>query len=143
MSPVSSNGRRPHLTPRLPRSRAVRLLIGAFGAAVLVLALVSPILIGDGTSRSSCAKTLRYEQHAYTARAMPSPRLVESIAIGVGVLAGCGAPPSNIDARSFAGVDPKVAIGIPSDASSVYVRNGVCTASAKPALRTCLRTHGD
>ena len=142
MTPVSSNGRRPHLVPRLPRSRRLRLLIGALGAVVLVLTLVSPILIGGGTSPSpSCAKTLRYEQHGYTARAMPTPRLVESLAIGVGVLAGCGAPPSNIDVRSFAGVDRQAAIGIPSDASSAYIRNGVCTASTGHALLACLRRH--
>jgi hypothetical protein len=140
MSPVSSNGRRPHLAPLLPRSRRVRLALGAIGAVVLVLSLVSPVLIGGGTSPSpSCAKTLRYDERGYTARAMPTPRLVESLAIGVGVLAGCGAPPSNIDARSFAGVDPQVAVGIPSDASSVYIRNGVCPRSAGHALWTCLR----
>jgi hypothetical protein len=142
MTPVSSNGRRPHLVPPLPRSRALRLAVGVAGAVVLVLALVSPILIGGGASPSpSCAKTLRYERHGYTARAMPTPRLVESLAIGVGVLAGCGAPPSNIDARSFSGVDPRVAIGIPSDASSVYIRDGICTASTGHALWVCLRRH--
>jgi hypothetical protein len=139
MSPVSSNGRRPHLAPLLPRSRAVRLAIGATVAVVLGLALVSPVLIGGGATPSpSCAKTLRYEQHAYTAREMPTPRLVESLAIGIGVLSGCGAPPSNIDVRSFGGVDRQVAIGIPSDASSAYVRNGVCPSSTGHALWTCL-----
>jgi hypothetical protein len=141
MSQVSSNGRRPQLTPRLPRSRAVRLAIGAAVAIVLGLALVSPVLIGGGTTPSpSCAKTLRYEQRAYTAREMPTPRLVESLAIGIGVLAGCGAPPTNIDVRSFAGVDRQVAVGIPSDASSVYVRDGLCASSTGHALWTCLRS---
>jgi hypothetical protein len=141
MSPVSSNGRPPHLAPRLPGSRRVRLVVGAIVAVVLVLVLVSPVIIGGGTTPSaSCAKTLRYEQHEYTAREMPTPRLVESLAIGVGVLAGCGGPPSNIDVRSFGGVNRRFAIGIPSDASSVYVRNGVCPARTGRALSTCLRS---
>lgn len=142
MSSVSPNGRLPHLAPRLPRSRAVRLAIGAAVAIVLGLALVSPVLIGGGTTPSpSCAKTLRYDQHAYTARQMPTPRLVESLAIGIGVLAGCGTPPSNIDVRSFTAVDRQLAVGIPSDASSVYIRDGVCPSSTGHALWTCLRTH--
>jgi hypothetical protein len=141
MSSASPNGRRPHLAPRLPRSRAVRLAIGATVAIVLGLALVSPVLIGGGTTPSaSCAKTLRYEQHGYTARAMPTPPLVESLAIGIGVLAGCGAPPSNIDVRSFSSVDRRVAVGIPSDASSAYVRDGICPAATGHALWTCLRS---
>jgi hypothetical protein len=141
MSPVSSNGRPPHLTPRLPRSRRVRLAVGAIVGIVLILVLVSPVIIGGGTTPSaSCAKTLRYEQHEYTAREMPTPRLVESLAIGIGVLSGCGTPPSNIDVRSFSGVDRQFAIGIPSDASSAYVRNGICPARSGHALWTCLRS---
>lgn len=119
----------------------MRLAVGAVAAIVLGLALVSPVLIGGGTTPSaSCAKTLRYEQRGYTARQMPTPRLVESLAIGIGVLAGCGTPPSNIDVRSFSGIDRQVAVGIPSDASSAYVRNGVCSTVTGHALWTCLRS---
>lgn len=108
---------------------------------MLILALISPVILGGGTPPpASCAETLRFREHVYTARTMPTPTLVESLAIGVGVLAGCGTPPSNINARSLAGVDPDVAIGIPSDASSVYIRNGVCAAAAGHALWVCLRS---
>ena len=76
----------------------------------------------------------------YVAHPMPTPGLVESLAIGVGVLSGCGTPPSNINVRSFSGVRPSVAIGIPSDASSVYIRRGVCAGLVAHALLACLRS---
>jgi hypothetical protein len=125
----------------LPASRPLRLLIGAIVAAVVIIALVAPVVIDGSTTPSApCAKTLRFRGHLYSARAMPTPRLVESLAIGIGVLTGCGAAPSNIDVRSLTEVDASVAIGIPSDASSVYIRTGVCTASAGHALWVCLRS---
>jgi hypothetical protein len=71
---------------------------------------------------------------------MPTPRLVESLAIGVGVLSGCGTPASNIDVRSLSGVRQSVAIGIPSDATSVYIRRGVCANAVAHALWSCLRS---
>ena len=46
----------------------------------------------------------------------------------------------NINPRSLTGVDPNNAIGIPSDASTVYIRKGVCTAPAGHALWVCLRS---
>ena len=46
----------------------------------------------------------------------------------------------NINARSLTGVDPSIAIGIPSDASSVYIRKGVCAAPEGHALWVCLRS---
>jgi hypothetical protein len=126
---------------RWPGSRRLRLVVGAIVAVVLILTLVSPVILGGGTSPpASCAETLRFRDHLYVARTMPTPTLVQSLAIGIGVLAGCGAPPSNINARSFGGVDPNVAVGIPSDASSVYIRNGVCTTAAGHALWICLRS---
>jgi hypothetical protein len=138
---MSSNHRPPAKAPRRVVSRPARLAIGAVLGVVLIAALVSPVIIGGGTpSPGGCARTLRYESHMYTAHSMPTPRLVESIAIGVGVLSGCGTPPSNINVRSFSGVRPSVAIGIPSDASSVYIRRSVCLGLVEHALLACLRS---
>jgi hypothetical protein len=127
--------------PRRVVSRPVRLIVGAVLGVVLIAALVSPVIIGGGTpSPGDCARTLRYERHMYVAHSMPAPPLVESLAIGIGVLSGCGTPASNIDVRSFSGVRPGVAIGIPSDASSAYIRRGVCANLAEHALWSCLRS---
>ena len=138
---MSSNGRPPARPRLLPASRPLRLLIGAVVAVVVIGALVAPVVIDSGTSPSaSCARTLRFREHLYAARAMPTPRLVESLAIGVGVLTGCGGTPMNINARSLTGVDPSIAIGIPSDASSVYIRKGVCAVPKGHALWVCLHS---
>jgi hypothetical protein len=138
---MSSNHRPPFNAPRRVVSRPVRLIVGVVLGVVLIAALVSPVIIGGGTpSPGTCARTLRYESHMYVAHSMPTPRLVESLAIGIGVLSGCGTPPSNINVRSFSGVRPSVAIGIPSDASSVYIRRGVCANVVEHALWACLRS---
>jgi hypothetical protein len=138
---MSSNGRPPSNAPRYVVSRPLRLVVGAILGVVLIAALVSPVLIGGGTpSPRTCARSLRYESQPYVARAMPTPRLVESLAIGIGVLSGCGTPPSNVDVRLLSGVRRGVAIGIPSDTTSVYVRRGVCANAVKHALWSCLRS---
>jgi hypothetical protein len=138
---MSSNGRPPSSNaPRFVVSRPLRLAVGVVIGVVLLAALVSPVLIGGGTpSPRTCARTLRYESQLYVARAMPSPRLVESLAIGIGVLSGCGTPPSNVNVRLFSGVRRGVAIGIPSDTTSVYIRQGVCVNAVEHALWSCLR----
>jgi hypothetical protein len=138
---MSTNGRPPSNAPRRVVSRPVRLIVGAVLGILLVAALVSPVLIGGGTpSPRTCARTLRYESQLYVARPMPTPRLVESLAIGIGVLSGCGTPPSNINVRSLSGVLRSAAIGIPSDSTSVYVRRGVCANAVDHALSSCLRS---
>lgn len=129
------------MSSRLLASRPFRLVIGAISAVVLLAVLVSPVVIGGGKpSPPACARALLYESHPYVARSMPSPRLVQSLAIGIGVLSGCGTPASNINVRSLAGVHSSVAIGIPSDTSSVFVRRGVCTSLVEHALWSCLRS---
>jgi hypothetical protein len=108
---------------------------------MLIIGVATPIVLGGGApAPKSCAKTLRYESHLYVARPMPAPPLVQSLAIGVGVLAGCGTPASNINVRSLAGVQSSVAIGIPSDADSVYIRQNVCRDITGHALGTCVRS---
>jgi hypothetical protein len=120
----------------------MRLAGGAVVAFILIVAVATPIILGGGApSPRNCAKTLRYERHVYVARPMPAPPLVQSLAIGIGVLAGCGSPAANINVRSLTGVAPSVAIGIPSDAESVYVRQNVCPSITGRALGTCLRSH--
>jgi hypothetical protein len=69
---------------------------------------------------------------------MPTPPLVESTAIGVGALSGCGTPAANIDLRSLAGVRPSIAVATSTDANSVYVRRGVCANLNKRTLSACL-----
>jgi hypothetical protein len=131
------------MAPRFIVSRPMRLAGGAIVALILIIAVVTPIILGGGASPpQNCAKTLRYKGHMYVARPMPAPPLVQSLAIGIGVLAGCGTPASNINIRSLAGVRPSAAIGIPSDASSVYIRPDICPSSAGHALWTCLHSKG-
>jgi hypothetical protein len=120
----------------------MRLAGGAVVALILIIAVATPIILGGGTPPpQNCAKTLRYNGHVYVAQAMPAPPLVQSLAIGIGVLSGCGTPASNINIRSLAGVVSSVAIGIPSDADSVYIRQNMCPSLAGHALWTCLRSH--
>jgi hypothetical protein len=108
---------------------------------MLIIGVATPIVLGGGApAPKSCAKTLRYDRHLYVARPMPTPPLVQSLAIGVGVLAGCGTPASNINVRSLAGVQSSVAIGIPSESDSLYIRQSMCPSSTGRALWTCLRS---
>jgi hypothetical protein len=138
---MSANHRPPSRAPQFIASRRLRLIVGGVIAVVLLALLVSPVIIGGGSpAPRTCARTLRYESQTYVARAMPTPQLVQSQAIGIGVLSGCGTPPANIDVRSFSGVGRSAAIGIPSDASSVYIREGVCPNLVGHALWSCLRT---
>lgn len=130
------------MTPRFTLSRPLRLAGGAVVALMLIVGVATPIILDGGAPPpQSCAKTLQYVGHIYVARAMPAPPLVQSLAIGIGVLAGCGTPASNINIRSLTGILPSVAIGIPSDASSVYIRQNVCPSIAGRAFWTCLRAH--
>jgi len=137
---VSVNGSHPRPTSRrLPGSRRVRLLIGAVTALVLGGVLVAPVvLIGSGPSKGgSCRTTIRYQGRAYVAR--DTGRVVEAIAVGVGVASGCGAKPANVDLRTVAGVKAAQAVALASDPSTVYVRRGVCPRLARAALLRCLR----
>ncbi|HXH96680.1 MAG TPA: hypothetical protein VNH40_05655, partial [Gaiellaceae bacterium] len=94
---------------RLPRSRGLRIALGSAGALVLLVVLVAPVVLRGG-SGSSCARTLRYAGRTYTARDAGAASVVQSIAIGVGVVSGCGASPANVDIRSITRVRPARAI---------------------------------
>jgi formate dehydrogenase subunit gamma len=130
-----------HTISQSTAPRPLRLLIGAVVALVIVFALVAPLILSSETTTSqTCTKTLRYASRAYAPQPMPTPPFVESVAIGVGALTGCGTPASTIDLRSLAGVRPSIATAISTDANTVYVRQGVCANVTGRALRACLRS---
>jgi hypothetical protein len=117
----------------------VRLLIGGVTALVIGGVLIAPVvLLGSGSGRGgSCKTTIRYQGRPYVAR--DTGRVVEAIAVGVGVASGCGTKPANVDLRTVAGVRAAKAVALASDPSTVYVRRGVCPSLARAALLRCLR----
>jgi len=137
----SSNGRpapRRPLWAGLPRR--ARLLLGLLAALLVGSALVAPVVFRKAPGSSTCAKTLAYKGVEYTARAVPATAFVQSIAIGVGIASGCGSTAANVDVRSVTGIRPTVAIAVPTDQTSIYVRKGTCTGVAAARLVACLRT---
>jgi len=140
---VSTNGSHPRPTGwRMPGSRRTRLAVGAATAIVIGAVLVAPIvLLGTGsTKQKACTTTILYQGQRYIERS--SGRIVEAIALGVGVASGCGTKPTNVDLRTVQGVSAVRAIALASEPSTVYVRSGVCPAKARAALLTCLRASG-
>jgi hypothetical protein len=71
-----------------------------------------------------------------------SARVVEGVAVGIGVTSGCGAPAANVNVRSLVSVKPTVALGLVADQSAIYVRRGVCSQSSRGELLACLRGSG-
>lgn len=136
---MSTNGSRPKPVGwRMPGSRRTRLAVGAAAALVIAAVLVAPVvLLGTGPKHRACSTTILYRGQRYAARS--SGRVVEAIAVGVGVASGCGAKPSNVDLRSVQGVSPARAVAIASEPSLVYVRRGVCPGKQRAALLACLR----
>jgi len=136
----SSNGRP---APRRPfwagLSRRARLLLGLLAAIAIGAALVAPVVFRNSPSGSTCAKTLAYKGVEYTARTVPATAFVQSIAIGVGIASGCGSTPANVNVRSVTGIRPTVAIAVPTDQTSIYVRRGACAGVAAARLVPCLR----
>jgi len=116
----------------------VRLAVGAVTAVVLAGVLVAPlVLLGTGTKHTTtCRTTILYRRHRYVGR--PTRRVVEAIAVGIGVATGCGAKPANVDLRSVAGITPALAVALASEPTTVYVREGICP-HARDVLR-CLRS---
>lgn len=82
--------------------------------------------------------TLTYSGEQYAVRPIRDNSLVQAVAIGVGVTHGCGYRAQNVDLRSLVGVSPAKAVALAGDATSVYVRRGVCVHAAPAALRACL-----
>jgi hypothetical protein len=137
---MSTNGSRPKHAAgwRLPGSRRTRLAVGGATALVIAAVLVAPVvLLGTGPKHAACSTTVLYRGHRYVAR--PSGRVVEAIAVGVGVASGCGSTPGNVDLRSVQGVSTVRAVALASDPSTVYVRQGVCSGKEHAPLLVCLR----
>jgi hypothetical protein len=142
---TTSNGSRPlRPAPGSGISRRVRFLIGGIAAVLIAAALVAPVVLMTGNGNSpakACAETLLYQRHEYVARSV-SRGVVEGVAIGVGVTRGCGAMPANINIRSLVGVKPTAAVGLPGDASAIYVRRGVCSQASARKLLGCVSSKG-
>jgi hypothetical protein len=109
-------------------------------ALVLAIVLVSPVVLGGAKSPTKpCAETLDFQGRRYVARPVASAALVEAATLGVGVVRGCGASPSNVDLLALAGVRSAAAVGLTADESSIYVRRGLCGRSTPSRLLGCLR----
>jgi hypothetical protein len=106
---------------------------------VIAAVLVAPVvLLGTGPGhKSACSTRIVYKGRHYVAR--PTGRVVEAIAVGVGVASGCGAAPANVDLRTVQGVSAERAVALASDSSTVYVRQGICSGKERDALLRCLR----
>jgi hypothetical protein len=120
---------------RVPRR--VRVLVGLLGALVLLVVLVVPVVLTNGGGGgSSCKRTLRYAGRDFVPR---DASAVQSLAIGAGVVSGCGAAPEDVDVRSLGGISPAVAVALPTESGSVYVARGRCPGRTGTALVRCLR----
>jgi hypothetical protein len=135
---MSTNGSRPRQVGwRMPGSRRTRLTVGAATALVIAAVLVAPVvLLGTGPKHAPCSTTILYQGRRYVART--TGRVVEAIAVGVGVASGCGTKPANVDLRSVQRVSPARAVALASDPSTVYVRRGLCPGKQRDALLRCL-----
>jgi hypothetical protein len=118
-------------------SRRLRIALGSVGALVLFGVLVTPVAFRGGGG--SCARTLRYAGRTYAARAVGDAEVVQSIAIGVGVVSGCSASPANVDIRSITGIRPASAVALPTESATLYVARGRCPDLTGADLIDCLR----
>ncbi len=119
-------------------SRRLRLALGGGAALVIAGVLVAPVVL-SGEPAGSCSTSLYYLGHPYAVRSAGGPDAVQAIAIGVGITRGCGSKPVNVGVRSLAGVPPGDAVAVAGDASSIYVRRGVCVHVTPRALLACLK----
>jgi hypothetical protein len=99
-----------------------RRLLVILAALVVAGALVAPIVLSNqhGSSAPPCASGLTFRQHVYERRAAPAGS-TQGLAIGVGVLTGCGRPPANVNVRSLVGIASAQELAIDGD-DGVYVR---------------------
>jgi hypothetical protein len=110
-------------------------VLGLGAAVVIAVVLVAPVALRGGGS--TCAQRLAYAGGTYTARPVPADAFVQAEAIGTGVVSGCGAATANVDIRTVEGVSPAVAVALPTETATLYVREGRCT--KKATLVACLR----
>jgi len=119
-------------------SRRLRLALGGGAALVIAGVLVAPVVL-SGEPAGSCSMALYYLGRPYAARSAGGADAVQAIAIGVGITRGCGSRPENVGVRSLAGVAAAKAVAVAGDASSIYVRRGVCAHARPRALLDCLK----
>ena len=117
-------------------SRRIRILLGLAAAFVILVVLVAPVALRGGPG-STCAKRLTYAGGVYRARDVPANAFVQAEAIGVGVVSGCGTKPANVNIRTVTGVSPALAVALPTEGGTLYVRAGRCPRAA--GLVACLR----
>lgn len=124
-----------------PRSRRLRVQLGILAALVIAVVLVAPVVLTGGGSGGPavCAPRLRYDRQLYVRRTGGADTPTQKLAIGVGVLSGCGSAPTNVNVRSLLGVATARAVGIDAT-SGIYVRRGVCTSLGGARLDACLTT---
>ena len=139
---IVTNGAGPPRRPFGSRiSRRGRLLIGACAGLIILGVLIAPVVIltGGSSGVKQCSLSLLYKGRHYSVRPVASAGLVQGVAIGIGVTSGCGTSPANIGVRSLVGVQAAAAIGLATDQSSIYVRNGLCAKATAHGLLACLR----
>ncbi len=139
---MATNGSRPPLPTRgLHVRRPVALAIGAVAALLVAGMLVAPVVILSGGSKPKpCAAELTYRGRRYVAR--PVPRVIQAVAVGVGVENGCGAADQSVNVRSLTGVAQSVAVAVSGESASIYVRRGLCPDAAASRLLACVRRLG-
>jgi hypothetical protein len=118
-------------------NRGLRIALGGLVALLIAGALVAPVVDRGGPSKA-CSMTLSYRGETYAVRALRDNRLVQAVAVGVGVTHGCGLAPQNVNIRSLVGIRPSRAVVLAGDETSIYVRRGVCTTAKAGALVPCL-----
>lgn len=117
------------------------LAIGAIAALFVLGMLVAPVVILSGGSKAKpCAAELVYRGRRYVAR--PVPRVVQAVAVGVGVENGCGAVNESVNVRSLTGIAPSIAIAVSGESASIYVRRGLCPDATAAGLLACVRRLG-
>ena len=117
---------------RIPRR--LRVAIGLFGALVLLVVLAAPVAFRGGGG--SCQRTLRYAGRDFVPR---EANAVQALAIGTGVVSGCGAAPENVEIRSVSGISPAQALELPTQSGTIYVAKGHCPDLSGAPLLRCLR----
>lgn len=112
--------------------------MGVVAALLIAGALVAPVVDRGGSSKA-CSMALSYRGRPYAVRPIRDNSLVQAVALGVGVVHGCGFKPQNVNIRSLLGVEPSDAVALEGDQSSIYVRRGVCPHASAGALVSCLK----
>lgn len=122
------------------RSRRLRVQLGILAAIAIGAALVVPVVLSGGSgpeTAARCNQQLRFDRRLYVQRSLGSDTPTQKLAIGVGVLQGCGQAPANVDVRSLLGVPSSRAVSI-DGATDVYVGRGVCTSATDARLFDCI-----